>query len=294
METLPSCPICDNKSFVPFLVCKDHTVSKKDFNIVSCTACGFKFTNPRPLESDLGAYYQSADYISHSNTRKGLISKLYQRVRNYTLGKKLRLINKLNNGPGTILDIGCGTGEFLNVCKRAGWITKGIEPDAGARNYGISQYGLDVADEDALKSLTNASCDIISMWHVLEHVPHLNARIEEVKRLLKDKGTIIIAVPNCSSKDAVKYGSFWAAYDVPRHLYHFTPKDMRTLIDKHGMKVTQVLPMRFDSYYVSMLSEKYSTGKTRLLPALLTGLRSNMAASGTGETYSSQIYIIKK
>ena len=294
METLPSCPICDHKSFNPFLVCKDHTVSKKDFNIVSCVACGFKFTNPRPLESDLGAYYQSADYISHSNTRKGLISKLYQFVRNYTLGKKLKLINKLNKGPGTILDIGCGTGEFLNVCKHAGWITKGIEPDAGARNYGISQYGLDVADEEALKGLANASCDIISMWHVLEHVPHLNARIQELKRLLKDNGTIIIAVPNCSSKDAAKYGSFWAAYDVPRHLYHFTPKDIRTLIGKHGMKVIQVLPMRFDSYYVSMLSEKYSTGKARLLATLFSGLRSNMAASATGETYSSQIYIIKK
>jgi 2-polyprenyl-3-methyl-5-hydroxy-6-metoxy-1,4-benzoquinol methylase len=292
METLQSCPICDNKIYRPFLVCTDYTVSKKEFTIVQCEACGFRFTNPRPSENELGAFYQSEDYISHSNTRKGLISKLYQSVRNYTLKKKLAMVNKLNRGPGSILDIGCGTGEFLKVCSRAGWNTIGIEPDPGARKFGVEQYGLDVRNEEALKALSNASWDIISMWHVLEHVPRLNERIEEIKRLLKPKGHIIIAVPNCSSKDAAKYGRYWAAWDVPRHLYHFTPKDIRKLISKHGMQVKQVLPMRFDSYYVSMLSEKYKTGKVRLAPAFFSGLRSNAAASASGETWSSQIYII--
>ena len=292
METLSACPICSSTSFKPFLVCKDHTVSKKEFAIVECAGCGFKFTNPRPLESDLGAYYKSEDYISHSNTRKGLISKLYQYVRNYTLKGKLDLIEKLQKGRGSILDIGCGTGEFLNVCSRAGWNTIGIEPSPEASKFAKEQYKLDVRDEEALKSLKEASYDVISMWHVLEHVPHLNERVGELKRLLKPAGYLIVAVPNCSSRDAAKYGANWAAYDVPRHLYHFTPKDIRMLFGKHGMHVKQVLPMRFDSYYVSMLSEKYKSGKVRLIPAFFSGLSSNMGASGTGETYSSQIYII--
>jgi 2-polyprenyl-3-methyl-5-hydroxy-6-metoxy-1,4-benzoquinol methylase len=294
MENLTACPICDNRSFRPFLVCTDYTVSKKEFNIVCCDACGFKFTNPRPLESDLGAYYQSEDYISHSNTRKGLISKLYQSVRNYTLRKKLALVNKLNKGKGVILDIGCGTGEFLHTCSQAGWNTIGIEPDPGARKFGSEGYKLDIRDEGSLNSFQEGAYDIITMWHVLEHVPHLNERITQVKRLLKPKGHIIIAVPNCSSKDAAKYGRYWAAWDVPRHLYHFTPNDIRRLIEKHGMKVEQVLPMRFDSYYVSMLSEKYKTGKVRLASAFFSGFSSNAAASSAGETWSSQIYIISK
>jgi 2-polyprenyl-3-methyl-5-hydroxy-6-metoxy-1,4-benzoquinol methylase len=294
METLTSCPVCENQTFRPFLTCTDYTVSKKEFTIVECASCGFKFTNPRPLESDLGAYYQSEDYISHSNTRKGLISKLYQFVRNHTLKGKLKLINRLNRGPGAILDIGCGTGEFLNVCSRSGWNTIGIEPDPGARKYGSEEYKLDVREEEALKGLQEGLYDIISMWHVLEHVPRLNERIAQIKRLLKPNGHIIIAVPNCSSKDALKYGRYWAAWDVPRHLYHFTPRDLRALVGKHGMKLVQVLPMRFDSYYVSMLSEKYRTGKVRLAPAFFSGLGSNVSAGANGETWSSQIYIIQK
>jgi len=292
METLSNCPICDHKTFKEFIVCTDYTVSKKDFTIVKCDTCGFKFTNPRPLESDLGDYYKSEEYISHSNTRKGLISKLYQSVRNYTLKKKLKLITKLNKTSGNILDIGCGTGEFLNVCKLSGWNTLGIEPSEDARKFGKGSFALDVREEDALKGLKDGSYDIITMWHVLEHVPHLNARIEEIKRLLKPGGHILIAVPNCSSKDAAKYGRYWAAYDVPRHLYHFIPNDLRNICKRHSLQLVNILPMKFDSYYVSMLSEKYKTGKASLIKGILSGFSSNMSANS--ETYSSQIYIIKK
>ncbi len=293
MEKLDQCPVCNSTQHKAFLACVDHTVSRETFSIVQCDSCGFKFTNPRPQETDLGKYYKSEDYVSHSNTKKGFINSTYQSVRKYTLLKKLQLISKYFK-TGKILDIGCGTGEFLNTCKSAKWQTLGIEPDVDARQMAIKNFGLDVREEDELTGLPDASFDVISMWHVLEHVPRLNERVEELKRLIKPNGIIIIAVPNCNSLDAKIYKEEWAAYDVPRHLYHFTPKDIDALFAKQGLKVFKVLPMIFDSFYVSLLSEKIKTGKTNILRSTWNGFRSNLAAIKTGKTYSSQIYLINK
>lgn len=298
MYSLANCPICHHDKFSAFLSCLDHTVSRETFHIVSCNKCGFKFTNPRPAEAGLGKYYQSEEYVSHSGTKKGLVNKLYHWVRSYALGKKLQLINSHASRfiPNTsqLLDIGCGTGEFLNVCKQAGWNVMGIEPDARAREFGSKAYGIDVREESALKTLANESCDIITMWHVLEHVPLLNERVGELKRLIRPDGKIIVAVPNCNSADAKTYGRFWAAYDLPRHLYHFAPSDVRSLFSRHGMRISSILPMRFDSYYVCMLSDKYKYGRTSLIRSTWNGLISNIKAARTSETYSSQIYVIGK
>lgn len=293
MEKLEQCPVCNSIRQKSFLSCIDHTVSRETFQIMECESCGFKFTNPRPNESDLGRYYKSEEYVSHSNTKKGFINSTYQSVRKYTLLKKLQLISKYFK-TGNILDIGCGTGEFLNTCKNAKWKTLGIEPDDDARNMAIKNYGLDVRPESELANLPDAQFDIISMWHVLEHVPKLNERVAELKRLIKPNGVIIIAVPNCDSLDAKIYKEQWAAYDVPRHLYHFTPKDIEALFRKHEMKVFRILPMIFDSFYVSMLSEKIKTGKVNLIRSTWNGLRSNLSALKTARTYSSQIYLIRK
>ncbi len=275
------------------MACLDHTVSRETFQIVECESCGFKFTNPRPDESELGRYYKSEDYVSHSNTNKGFINSIYQWVRKYTLLKKLQLISKYFK-TGSILDIGCGTGEFLNTCQNAKWKTLGIEPDVDARQMAIKNFNLDVRNENELALLPDASFDIISMWHVLEHVPALNERIDELKRLIKPNGIIIIAVPNCNSLDALTYKEKWAAYDVPRHLYHFTPKDIETLFLKHELKLFRILPMIFDSFYVSMLSEKIRSGNTNIIRSTWNGLRSNFSAIKSGRTYSSQIYLIRK
>lgn len=293
MEKLENCPICNSVQLKTFMVCSDHTVSRETFNIVECDSCGFKFTNPRPEPSQLGKYYKSEEYVSHSNTKKGFINSTYQTVRKYTLMKKLQLISKFYK-TGSILDIGCGTGEFLNTCKNAKWNTTGIEPDADARKMAIDNYGLNVLEESELANLKDESFDIISMWHVLEHVPNLNERVQELKRLIKPNGVIIIAVPNCSSLDAKIYKENWAAYDVPRHLYHFIPKDIDALFKKYEMKVFRILPMIFDSFYVSMLSEKIKTGKTNIIRSTWNGLRSNLSAMRSGKTYSSQIYLIRK
>ncbi len=293
MEILTNCPVCNSGKTTPFLTCKDHTVSRETFEIVQCDSCSFKFTNPRPDENKLGEYYKSKEYISHSNVKNGFINSAYQLVRKYTLLKKLQLISKYHR-TGKILDIGCGTGEFLNICKKSKWDPIGIEPDVNARKMAIVNYGLDVREESKIKALENESFDIISMWHVLEHVAKLNERIEELKRLIKSNGTIIIAVPNCSSLDAEIYAENWAGYDLPRHLYHFIPKDMEFIFKNHGLEVFKILPMIFDSFYVSMLSEKYRTGKLNIISATWNGFRSNFSALKTGKTYSSQIYFIRK
>lgn len=292
---LSSCPICDGREFGGFRVCKDYTVSKADFSIVICKACGFALTSPRPADAELGRYYESEEYISHSNTKKGLIGRLYQAVRRRTLKQKLSLVQAqsgaaLAGEKGDLLDIGCGTGEFLNTCKQAGWKTIGIEPSKSAREMGRKNYALDVREEDALAAVPAKSQDVITMWHVLEHVPCLNERVQKLKELLRDNGLLVIAVPNRSSHDAEYYGEFWAAYDVPRHLWHFRATDMRRLMENNGLQVVDIRPMKFDSYYVSLLSEKYKNGGG-LISAVWRGWISNRKAGKEG--WSSLIYIIR-
>lgn len=285
------CPICDSDKKSLFLTCVDNTVSKTAFELQECSTCGFVYTSPRPQNSDLGKFYESDEYISHSNTKKGIVSRLYQSVRNKTLRQKLDLINSRQK-KGSLLDIGCGTGEFASVMKQDGWNVRGIEPGDNAREMAKTNYGLDVQPEEAIANIPANSMDVITMWHVLEHVPDLQGRVQELKKILKTDGLLIIAVPNRNSHDAAHYGKHWAAYDVPRHLWHFRPQDIRALLAPHGFEVKEVLPMKYDSYYVSMLSEKYSTGAVRYFSAFRRGWASNGKAGN--EAWSSQTYVIRK
>lgn len=292
MKTYNECPICRDRTFSPFLYCKDNTGSNESFHIVKCDACNFAFTNPIPEEDQLGKYYESDEYISHSNTKKGLVNFLYQKVRNHTLNKKVSLLRSLSNGK-KVLDIGSGTGEFLNQCKLNAFSVEGVEPSLKGRKQARDNFKLIIKTEEDLQNFNGSSFDFITMWHVLEHVYHLNDRLKELCRLIKKDGHIIIAVPNLTSYDAKHYGEHWAAYDVPRHLYHFSPNDIQNLSKSHGLNVIKTLPMKFDSFYVSMLSEKYKTGTLNLLSAFLVGLKSNIKAKGSN-MYSSQIYILKR
>ncbi|MGM0612482.1 MAG: class I SAM-dependent methyltransferase [Bacteroidota bacterium] len=292
METLDKCPVCDNEQIDDFLHLKDWFLSKEDFTIGQCNNCGFLLTNPRPSPDELGKYYKSEEYISHSNTNKGFINGIYKFVRAYTIKQKYQIIKVYKPG-SKILDIGSGTGEFLNFCKHSKWEVQGIEPDEDARNFSIQEYGLPVNEEEYLQDLQDESFDVITMWHVLEHVPDLNERMQTIYRLLKNKGIIVIAVPNPESYDAKYYGEHWAAYDVPRHLYHFKQKDIQKLAAKHNFHVKDVYPMKFDAFYVSMLSEKYKNGKVNYWNAIRKGIKSNFKAA-KNTNYSSVIYILGK
>ncbi|MES2760978.1 MAG: class I SAM-dependent methyltransferase [Bacteroidota bacterium] len=292
MLTIDKCLVCGSNQFEPFLQCKDYTVSQETFSIVSCRTCGFKFTNPRPENSVLGNYYKAESYVSHTNSKKGIVNKLYHIVRNYTLGKKIDLISSYVSR-GTILDYGCGTGMFLAACKSAGWETFGMEPDDSARQI-ASQQNLNLfADKSMIQThVAEKQFDAITLWHVLEHVTDMQETLFFFKRKLKQNGVLIIAVPNHVSYDAVNYKEHWAAYDVPRHLHHFELKSMNSLLENADFKLVKTQPMKFDSFYVSMLSEKYKTGSVNLFKAFFTGLKSNMSAKDSS-SYSSTIYIFK-
>jgi len=297
MKEINECLICGSTKIEPFLTCKDHTVSQKMFEIKRCTSCGFRFTSPRPDDKDLGEYYKAESYVSHSDTKKGLVNTLYHWVRSYTLIKKLQLVmhhTKLKQGK--ILDYGAGTGAFLETCKKNKWEAYGIEPDETARKvmaekFNISSY-VSLAEAKADNSFSGF--DVITAWHVLEHVPDLKETLESFRTILKEKAILIVAVPNPDSYDAKHYKENWAAYDVPRHLWHFAPADMTKLCSDQGFKLIQTRPMTFDSYYVSMLSEQYRTGHSGLVKAFWNGFVSNIKANKTGKEFSSQIYIFRK
>ncbi|MEL6255831.1 MAG: class I SAM-dependent methyltransferase [Bacteroidota bacterium] len=289
------CPICRSSEISEVLNAKDYTVSKENFSIWHCSNCQGRFTQEIPDQNSIGPYYQSEEYISHSNTDKGLINTLYQWVRNYTLVKKRKLITKLSKkSGGNILDIGCGTGEFLGAMKEAGWKVQGLEPDPGARKQAQKNQAISVSPSEELFNLKDGDYDVISMWHVLEHVHQLHEYFEKIRALLKPGGLLIIAVPNYQSLDAKVYGEHWAAYDVPRHLYHFSARSMKELFKFHQIEFEQIKPMPFDAFYVSLLSEKYRHGNVRLIPAGITGLRSFLKSSFQTDTCSSILYVGKK
>ena len=291
-ERLENCPVCGKTEFKNFLVVKDKSVSQESFVIVQCENCSFKFTNPRPDQESIGAYYESEDYISHSDTNKGLINKAYQVVRSIAVKDKLELINKLSP-KGAILDYGCGTGYVLAACQKDGWKVEGFEPNPTANKQAEERLGKYV-EKVSLERFEKASFEIITMWHVLEHVHTLNETFQELLALLKPGGVMLVAVPNADSLDAQKYGENWAAYDVPRHLYHFNQATMKRFLKKHKLVLEDTRPMKYDAYYVSMLSEKYKAGKTKMFNSVLNGYKSNSYASKNNKDYSSLIYIARK
>lgn len=266
----------------------DHSVSKEIFDLHHNPEFDMLITFPKPSLEKLPSYYESDDYISHTDGKRSLFEKMYHFIKGIALKNKLKLINS-QGVKGKLLDIGAGTGDFLAVAKSDGWQTVGIEPSAKAKEIAIKK-GVNFAQD--LASLESNSYDIITMWHVLEHVPNLEEYISELKRLIKPSGTIIIAVPNFKSYDAKYYGEFWAAFDVPRHLWHFSKTAIQKLFAKENLKLVEVLPMKFDSFYVSLLSEKYKNGKMNFLKAFWIGLKSNQYGNRKKE-YSSHIYVIK-
>lgn len=286
------CPFCNSEAIHPLMAAKDYTVSNAAFEIWHCDTCTNRFTQSVPDIQHIGAYYQSTAYISHSDTAKGLINKLYHWVRGYTLGRKRRLIQKVTGlSQGALLDIGAGTGAFVTTMLQAGWKVTGLEPDSIARENAKQKHGIDLRSAEDIYSLPPSSYDVITLWHVLEHVHDLHGYFRQFGALLKPGGKLVIAVPNYTSKDATTYGAHWAAWDVPRHLYHFSPIGMELIANQHKFSLASIHPMWFDAFYVSMLSEQYKNEKPNLPGALLSGISSNLTALGDKRRCSSLIYV---
>ena len=289
------CPICKNNILSPLVKCTDFYVSKKQFEIVRCENCDFKITQNFPSQDSIGKYYEAENYISHSDTKKGLMNKLYHWVRSYSLKQKVKLVQKSSNlKTGSLLDFGAGTGYFLNAMKEKHWIVTGVEKDKDAREFALSKFDLHLQEEEFLYELPNNQKDVVTMWHVLEHIETFDTLMIKMHHVLKKNGTFIIAIPNADSYDAKYYKEFWAAYDVPRHLWHFSPKNFELVAQKYGFEIISIKPMHFDVFYISMLSEKY---KKAFLPTFIGGLKGfwffckNICFNRKA---SSLIYILKK
>lgn len=272
-----------------FLTTKDYLVTGESFNLIYDSERKMLITSPQPSLENLSKYYESKEYISHTDNKKGLINSLYQQVKKRALQSKSNLIYKLNEGGGSLLDIGAGTGDFLKTAKEKGWEINGVEPNESARDLAASKQ---VNLKKSLEEFKGNTFDVITLWHVLEHVPNLEETIQKIENLLAPGGTLIIAVPNYNSFDSNYYKSHWAAFDAPRHLWHFSISSMKVIFSEE-LKLQKIKPLVFDSFYVSLLSEKNKNGSANFVKAFFIGLWSNISAWNTKE-YSSLIYCYKK
>lgn len=293
LEYLSICPICSASSFEDFLQAKDYTTSREIFKIVKCRTCDFTLTNPRPSESEIGKYYQSEKYISHTGGGKSIFDRIYLLARNFTMKWKLHSV-QVYQKPGELLDFGCGTGEFLAYCQSNGWAVTGVEPSENARTKANLKIGKVVSR--SISEIGLKQFEAITLWHVLEHIHGLESELKRIASHLKKDGTIFIAVPNHQSPDAQHYKQFWAGYDVPRHLWHFSKESIKRLLEKVGLQIIEIKPMKLDAYYVSLLSEGYQNPQASKISngwkALVNGAKSNSAAKGNNN-YSSLVYIAK-
>jgi 2-polyprenyl-3-methyl-5-hydroxy-6-metoxy-1,4-benzoquinol methylase len=295
-ERLKKCPLCKSGHFLNFKEVIDHAISKEKFYLCHCADCKLVFTNPRPGKENVDKYYESENYISHQNKTNNLTDLLYKSVRKITLKRKLNWLNEYNKNKGNLLDMGCGTGSFLKKAKDDGWQVTGIEPNATARKSAKSKK-LNVHSK--LKKIDpSKQFQAITLFHVLEHIHDLRKTGKKISALLKDEGTLFVAVPNINSKDSKIYDNMWAALDVPRHLYHFTPETMQVFAEEMGLIIVDKKPMKFDSYYISLLSEQYknpkSIGIKKYIKGVINGSISNLWAWKNDLNYSSILFILKK
>lgn len=295
LEAVAVCPVCNGSQFSPFLSCKDHTTSGEKFNLVRCNSCSLLITNPRPDSYSIGSYYQSQNYISHSGSTHTIGDQLYLLLRKFTIQWKSKLVrthsSKVN---GSLLDFGCGTGEFVNQMSVEGWQCSGVEPSDNARLKAKQLTGLNI--ESSIDQLPNSKFDVVTLWHVLEHIADVKATLKQIITQVHPNGIIFVAVPNHKSKDAEYYQNLWAGYDVPRHLWHFSQSSMSLLLASCNLKLLEIIPMKLDAYYVSLLSEQYKRENKNSLAAYLSALRQGMKSNLSArknKNYSSLIYVAK-
>lgn len=291
-----NCPVCNRPNPQIAIESLDFSLTQKSFSIFHCSNCSVRFTSPQPSQDEIGEYYKFIEYISHSDVKEGWMNRLYHLIRSKTLAQKSNWIQSLFTGhKGHLLDIGAGTGAFANAMQQKAWRVTGLEPDAATRDKAFDNYKLNLQSTDTIFDLPENEYEVITMWHVLEHVHDLKPYLNQCFKSLKQNGRLIIAVPNYTSIDAKYYKKYWAAYDLPRHLYHFSPKSIDSLLNEIGFEIVSLKPMWYDSFYVSLLSEQYKkSGKFGMIMAGFVGLISNLFALKDASKASSIIYEFKK
>lgn len=290
-EDITICPVCGQNRPGDFLQITDHFLSKETFTVVECSGCRFRWITPRPVATEIGGYYQSEEYISHDSAGGGWLTRLYRLARTVSIRGKYKIVDRWSGGK-TLLDIGCGTGEFAAYVATKGYTVRGVEPGEKARQYATGTHGFPVAETLGEVAAERPRFGCITLWHVLEHLHDLNGSMEMIRSMIDPGGVVVVAVPNCDSWDARHFGTHWAAWDVPRHLYHFNAATLTMLAEKHGFAVKAVMPQKMDAYYVSLLSGKYRHGSASYLKAFFLGFWSNLKA-GTGDRgHSSLIFLL--
>ena len=293
--TYDNCPLCKSKAIKRRFACIDRFATGEQFDIYECTDCGLVFTQNIPDEKEIGRYYESPDYISHSNTSKGVMNTIYHVVRSIMLGQKVRLIKKLTLlRNGKLLDYGAGTGYFARAMQEAGWNVKAIEKSAQARELSEKEFGFPMLPEEALGDIADKELDVVTMWHVMEHIQDPDKMWKGLYRILDDTGIAVLALPNCGSYDAKLYREYWAAYDVPRHLWHFTPTTIMKWGERHGFILERQYTMPFDGFYISMLSEKYKGTHMHSIKGFWNGLKGWTRQLKRRSASSSIIYVFRK
>lgn len=289
------CPLCGSEEVEVAMRCTDHFVSGEVFPVCACKSCGFHFTGDVPAADEMGRYYQSCDYISHSDTSRGLVNKVYHLVRWLMLREKSGLVSHFTGKrQGRVLDYGAGTGYFANRMRQVGWEVEAVEPGDSARAFAFAHFGIKMRVPGDLEGFAPGSFDCVTLWHVLEHVADLHDKMDCFARLLSPDGLLVLALPNRTSYDARRYGDAWAAWDVPRHLWHFAPSDVLRLGNAHGFSLVEMLPMHFDAFYISMMSEKGRGARLPFLRGLVAGTAALMRTLANKERSSSLIYVMKK
>lgn len=286
------CPWCESQKTQIHLWVKDEFLSKEDFQIHECHNCGLLFTEPRPSKDKIGEYYKSEEYYSHQENKKGVIPNLYECIKRINLKRKWQMATK-NRQTGKVLDIGCGVGDFIHIMEEKGWETTGIEPSEDAKKIARKRVKAKILAPEDIDKLNDESQDLITMWHVLEHVDDLKTEVHHLHRLLKKGGRLVLALPNFQSFDAQYYKQFWAAYDVPRHLNHFCKRSITKIFSNSGLKLKTTDKLFWDAYYISFMSEQYQGHNLALIRGAIRGLQSNLKATKSGE-WSSLVYIFEK
>ena len=285
-----ACPICANTTTKPYYQVKDYAVTKELFSLVKCSNCSLVYTNPQPTNQNMPRYYQSSSYISHSQYSSNLTERVYYLARYFMLRQKLKWVHKSLGSKGRVLDYGSGTGSFVTLLHKNKWDAWGVEPNDQARS--IANLNGSTRVVDSLDTLPQGQYDAITLWHVLEHIPNLEHMINELLARLSTTGFLFVAVPNCASYDAQYYKEYWAGFDVPRHLFHFTPDSMKLLVKKHRLDLIKLIPLKLDAYYICMKSEKYRNGS--ILKAIFQATKSNILAKRNNLNYSSLVYVLRK